>query len=146
MERENENVSIGKVISETTYKREKHEVEITDEIERIGVKIDFIDTRNKVVHEIKKTDSFEEAHKWQLLYYIYVLRQRGIDICKGVIDYPKQRKITEVIFNDDNGKKLFEVIAGVNDVCRQEEPLKVEETGVKKSVCRKCSYYELCYA
>jgi len=146
MERENENVSIGKVISENTYKREKHEVEITDEIEKIGVKIDFIDTRNKVVHEIKKTDSFEEAHKWQLLYYMYVLRQRGVEVCKGIIDYPKQRKITEVTLNDDTEKNLMDIIKSVNDVCGSDEPLKVEETGVKKNVCRKCSYYELCYA
>jgi CRISPR-associated protein Cas4 len=146
MERENENVSIGKVISENTYKREKHEVEITDEIEKIGVKIDFIDMRNKVVHEIKKTDSFEEAHKWQLLYYMYVLRQRGVEVCKGIIDYPKQRKISEVTMNDDTEKNLMEIIKSVNDVCSREEPLKVEETGVKKSVCRKCSYYELCYS
>lgn len=146
MENENENVKIGRIISENTYKREKHEIEITDEIERIGVKIDYIDTRNKVVHEIKKSDSFEEAHKWQLLYYIYVLNQRGMDITKGIIDYPKQRKVVEVSLNEDTRENLLNVIENINDICKADEPIKVEDTGVKKNVCKKCSYYELCFA
>jgi CRISPR-associated exonuclease Cas4 len=146
MERENENVKIGKTISETTFKREKHEIEITDEIERIGVKIDYIDTRNKVVHEIKKSDSFEEAHKWQLLYYIYVLNQRGMEISKGIIDYPKQRKIVEIYMNEETRKSLLNVIENINEICKADEPIKIEDTGVKKNVCKKCSYYELCFA
>ena len=146
MEMENENVQIGKVISENTYGREKHEVGIYDELEKIGVKIDFIDTRAGVVNEVKKTDSFEVAHKWQLLYYLYVMKTKGFEITKGKIDYPKQRKITEVTLDEESEKKLLDVINRINEICMKAEPLRVEETGVKKNVCKKCSYYELCFA
>jgi CRISPR-associated exonuclease Cas4 len=77
MEQESENVKVGKLISESSYQRKRHEVEIGDEIENIGAKIDFYDKQTNTIHEIKKTDSFQQAHVWQVLYYIHVLKQKG---------------------------------------------------------------------
>jgi CRISPR-associated exonuclease Cas4 len=68
-------VAEGKLIHENTYpfRRDKY-----TEIEIEGVKIDFYDARNKVVHEINKSRSHEEAHEWQVKYYLYVLKRNGV--------------------------------------------------------------------
>ena len=59
----------GKLIHEVCYPQRSTKYE---EIELDGIKVDFYDARNKVIHEIKKSDKVEEAHEWQLKYYIYV--------------------------------------------------------------------------
>ena len=55
MEQNSELVSIGKIIDETTYSREKKGILIDNTIN-----VDFI-RNGAVLHEIKKTKSIEEA-------------------------------------------------------------------------------------
>lgn len=146
MEQENENVIVGKIISEDSYKREKHEINVEDELNSIGIKIDFFDKQTNTIHEIKKTNSFEIAHKWQLLYYISVLKQKGITGVKGVLDYPRMKKKVDVELTADLENELLNIIAKIEQVTSQPAPLSVESAGVKAGVCKKCSYYELCFS
>ena len=48
-----------------------------------------IGSEDGVIHEVKLTDKMESAHEFQLLYYLYYLKQKGIENLKGQIDYPK---------------------------------------------------------
>lgn len=57
MEQNSELVSLGKLLHENSYKREKKEIQIGP------IKIDFIG-KDGVIHEIKKTPSVEKAHLW----------------------------------------------------------------------------------
>ena len=70
METTSDLVYEGKLLHETSYPRRAEKYQ---EIELDGVKIDYYDPRNKVIHEIKKSDKHEEAHEWQVKYYLYVL-------------------------------------------------------------------------
>ena len=46
-----------------------------------------------VIHEVKLTDSMEQAHEMQLLYYLYYLKRwKGVEGLRGQIDYPKLRE------------------------------------------------------
>lgn len=146
MEQENENVKIGKIISEDSYNRKKHEINIEDELGSIGVKIDFFDKQTNTIHEIKKSNSFQIAHKWQLLYYIYILKQNGIIGVKGILDYPRMKKKTDVELTTELENELQKIISNIQQVISNAMPLSVEEAKVKISVCKKCSYYELCFA
>ena len=76
LEEDNENVQIGKLIDENSYNLETKQIMIEE-----TVNIDFI-RHWKVIHEVKKSKSIEEAAIWQVKYYIYFLKQRGIDIEK----------------------------------------------------------------
>ena len=67
MEDENENVQLGKLLDENSYKRDDKHIEI-DGI----INIDFIHEKNEL-HEIKKSKSIEEAGIWQVKYYLYYL-------------------------------------------------------------------------
>ncbi|MCM8809865.1 MAG: CRISPR-associated protein Cas4 [Candidatus Omnitrophica bacterium] len=139
MEHTSELVAIGKFISESTYERKKHEIHF--ENEKFSFVIDFFDKRTNTIHEIKKSDKFDELHIWQVKFYIFQLKKFGIENVKGVIDYPKLKKTFNVELTPDDEKKLVEAINDILLIIKQPHPPKV----IRKPFCRKCSYYELCY-
>ena len=96
MEDENENVQLGKLLDENSYKRDDKHIEI-DGI----INIDFIHEKNEL-HEIKKSKSIEEAGIWQVKYYLYYLKKRNVDGLHGVIDYPLLKKNVDVELSDED--------------------------------------------
>ena len=134
MEHTSELVELGKLIHEGSYKRERKEIQLGP------IKIDFIG-KDGVVHEVKKTPSVEEAHIWQLKYYMYYLKQHGIENIRGMINYPKLKKTMDIEFNTEDECRILEILAEIEKVIEQEEvPVAIE-----RKICKKCSYYDLCY-
>ena len=117
MEDENENVQLGKLLDENSYKRDDKHIEI-DGI----INIDFIHEKNEL-HEIKKSKSIEEAGIWQGKYYLYYLKKRNVDGLHGVIDYPLLKKNVDVELSDEDCKKLDDIIKEIISVKNQEYPL-----------------------
>lgn len=66
MEHTSDLVYDGKLIQGTSYPQRSERYE---ELEMDGIKIDYYDARNKVIHEIKRSDKVERAHEWQVKYY-----------------------------------------------------------------------------
>ena len=132
---DSELVQIGKVIDETTYKREKKEILIDNTI-----KIDFI-SNGTILHEVKKTKSMEEAEIWQLKYYMYYLEQKGIKNIKAEIDFPLLRETKKIILEDEDREVLKNVVKNVENIVEQDKPPKI----IDSKICKKCSYYDLCY-
>lgn len=135
MEHNSELVGIGKLIDENSYGREKKSILIDETIN-----IDFLKDW-KIIHEVKKSRKLDEAAKWQLKYYISVLRTKGVDIEKGVLDYPLLRKREEVFLTKSEEEELMEVLEQILNTINMELPPSV----IGKAFCKKCSYYELCY-
>lgn len=135
MEQDSELVGIGKLIDETSYKREKKHILIDE-----NVNIDFLKDW-KVIHEVKKSRKIEEASEWQLKYYIWLLKEKGIDIEKGILDYPLLKRRKEVFLGDEDEKELQIIIMEINKIMLLKQPPAIN----KKSICKKCAYYELCY-
>ncbi|WFA10092.1 CRISPR-associated protein Cas4 [Tissierella sp. Yu-01] len=135
MEFNSELVGIGKLIDENSYDREKKNILIDE-----SINIDFLKDW-KVIHEVKKSRKLDEASKWQLKYYIWVLRSKGVNIEKGILDYPLLRKREEIYLNDEEEKELMDVLKEIQDIINISLPPKT----INKSFCKKCSYYELCY-
>jgi len=100
MEHTNDAVTEGKLIHETSYPQRPDRYE---EIQIEGIKIDFYDAKNKVIHEIKKSSKLHEAHIWQLKYYIYVFQKNGIEGVSGILEYPKERKTEEIYLSSIDG-------------------------------------------
>jgi CRISPR-associated exonuclease Cas4 len=128
----------GKLIHETSYPQRPERYE---ELEIDGIKLDFYDARNKVIHEIKKSDKVEEAHEWQLKYYIHVLERNGIEGVTGVLEYPTLRQTNKVELTDADRKKIAEIEKEIekllaSDVC---------PPCIQSKICKRCSYYEFCY-
>ena len=135
MESENEDVIIGKLIDENSYSRELKHVLIDN-----TVNIDFI-KEWKILHEVKKQKSIEEAGIWQLKYYIYFLRKRGINIEKGILDYPKLKKREEIFLTEEDEKRIEEILLEIREIINLKLPPKLE----KLKICKKCAYFEYCY-
>lgn len=135
LEQENENVGIGKLIDETTYKNEHKHISIDGVIN-----IDFI-KKWSVLHDIKKSKSIEEAGIWQMKYYLYYLKNKGINIEKGVIDYPLLKDRIDVILEESDIDKIEEIVNNIEEIAQLEIP----PDNISNKICKKCAYYEYCY-
>jgi len=135
MEQNSDAVTLGKFISETTYKREEHEIQIDD------IVIDFYDDKTRIIHEVKKSDKMEELHLWQVKYYINVLEEKGITGVSGEIDYPKLREKVKVELTNADRDKLLEIKTDIERIITLSIPPEV----INKPFCKQCSYYDLCY-
>ncbi|MDO4787603.1 MAG: CRISPR-associated protein Cas4 [Johnsonella sp.] len=135
MEEDNSLVGMGKLIDENCYSREKKSIMI-DEI----INIDFIRSW-KIIHEVKKSRKLDEAGKWQLKYYIWILRNKGVEIEKGIIDYPVLKQREEVYLTKEEEEELIKKLEEIEKIIN----LKKAPEVLNKSYCKKCAYYELCY-
>jgi len=74
LERDSDIVNIGNFIHKNTYKKENKEHIIG------SIGIDFIKNKHGTleIHEVKKSDRMERADTYQLLYYLYYLKNMGI--------------------------------------------------------------------
>lgn len=134
METENEDVILGKILDESSYKKKDKHVNIDDIIN-----IDFI-SENKELHEVKKSKAVEDAGIWQVKYYLYYLQRRGVNGLKGEIDYPLLKKSVIVELSEKDVKILDRIIAEITEIKHQEIP---PASGNRK-LCKKCAYYDLC--
>lgn len=128
----------GKLIHENSYSQRSDKYE---EIEIDGIKVDYFDARNKIIHEIKKSDKVEIAHEWQLKYYLYVFEKNGIDQCSGILEYPALRSTSRIILTNADRKMIQEMEKQIENIIHAN----VCPTKEKKKICLNCSYYEFCY-
>jgi len=134
-EQESDLVKLGKVIHENSYEREQKEIRIGN-----NIVLDFADVQAKVIHEVKKSDKMEKAHLWQLKFYLWVLKNKGIEGFSGRLDYPKLKKTLDVELTDADCEYLTGVIQSIAEIVQSEVP-----SAKKTKACLKCAYYELCY-
>lgn len=134
-ENENENVQLGKLIDESSYGREHKHIMIDE-----TVNVDFIKDW-KVLHEVKKSKSIEIASIWQVKYYLYFLNQRGIEIEKGILDYPKIKKREEIFLQEGDLEEIEKTLSNIEKIVLQEKM----PPPIESKICKSCAYYEYCY-
>ncbi|MEM1121920.1 MAG: CRISPR-associated protein Cas4 [Bacteroidota bacterium] len=138
MEDNSQAVAEGQLIGNTTYnRRAKKWKELSLDV----AKIDHYDPQTNTIREVKKSAKLEHAHVAQVQYYLWLLEQRGIYGAKGLIEYPKQRKTTEVQLNKDNRKEVVGWIAEVERIVNLPNCPEL----VKKPYCRSCAFYDFCF-
>ncbi len=135
LEDNSEEVRIGKVLHEINEDR-------VSEVSIENIKVDKI-TKDYVV-EVKKSDSDIEAGKWQLLFYLYRLKQKGI-VKKGrleVFEKKKgEKKRYEVVLDKESEEKLVEILEEIKRIITASKPPKPKF----ERKCKKCAYYEYCF-
>ena len=133
MERESEEVAIGKFLQQKSYERMEKDILI----DRIA--FDFIERGGKIIiHEVKKSKKMEKAHVYQLLYYIYYLKKKGIE-AEGMINYPLARQVKRIkLENEEEIEAILEEIKRI--VAMKEAP-----PARRKPYCKRCAYYEFCW-
>ena len=134
LEREHENVRIGKEIHESSYSRERKEVQLP------GMKMDFIRKGDTLeIHEVKKSSRMANADRYQVLYYLYELRKRGIE-ADGIIHYPLLRETLHLNPTEDSFREIERIIHEIKEIVSGPFP-----APVRKRICAKCAYYEFCF-
>ena len=137
LEDNSEIVRVGKAIHEDKAKSSEN-----SEIKIDNIALDKINS--KYVVEIKKSDADIEACKWQLLYYLKILKDKGIER-KGKLEFIEKnktdRKIIFIEINEEIEKELNEHISKIEELLSMDEL----PTVINKPACKKCAYYEYCY-
>ncbi|WP_027626927.1 CRISPR-associated protein Cas4 [Clostridium lundense] len=137
LEDNSENVKIGKAIHEEKESKSKN-----TEIAIDNIKIDKL--TNEYLVEIKKSDADVEASKWQLLYYLKVLKDKGIDR-KGKLEFIEKNKGNNKILyfelDEELLKQLDKHIREIDELIQGDKIPQV----LNVAKCKKCAYYEYCY-
>ena len=137
LEDNSELVKIGRAIHE-----ERAEDKQNTEIAIDNIRLDKI--TKEYLTEIKKSDADEEAAKWQLLYYLSVLKKKGI-IRKGKLEFveknKKDKKTIILELTDELENELNKHIQEIEQLLAQDE---IPEC-IHKNTCKNCAYYEYCY-
>ena len=138
MEQTSDLVAEGKLIGENSYPQR---AERYTELVLDGVKIDYYDARNKIVHEVKKSSKMEKAHIAQVKFYLFVLERNGIEGAKGILEYPKFRQTETVELTDTDRLEIPQWEAEVRQIIEQANCPKV----IKIGACKNCSYHDYCF-
>lgn len=136
LEDNSEEVKIGKAIHDIKDEQGKD-----TEISIDNVKIDKI--TSQYLTEVKKSDADVEAAKWQLLFYLKIIKDKGVNRI-GKLEFIEKNKTKNTIYVELNGDNLVELNQIVEDV---EELLKSDKIPDVERLpkCRKCAYYEYCF-
>lgn len=137
LEDNSENVKIGKAIHEERSERGKN-TEITID----NIKLDKLTTEYLV--EVKKSDADVTAATWQLMYYLKVLKSKGIER-KGKLEFIEKnksdKKIVIIELDEENEINLDKYVKEIEELISND---KIPEI-LNKGKCKKCAYYEYCY-
>lgn len=135
MEQDNQNVQIGRVLDENTYKRDDKHINIDNVIN-----VDFIRTKSEL-HEVKKSKKIEQASILQMKYYLYYMDKKGVKNLKGKIDYPLLKETVEIELASEDVVAIEVILEDIEKIVSQEVPPALQ----KKSICKSCAYFDLCY-
>ncbi len=133
-EDESDIVLQGKILHETSYQGAKSKEVLIDNL----IKIDIMD--DLYIGEVKSSSKMIEADYAQLLYYLYVLKQMGINR-KGKIHYPKEKRVEEVELTEDDLEKIESWLSDISKIISLDKPPKKS----RNSCCKKCAYYSFCW-
>ncbi|MEM1974241.1 MAG: CRISPR-associated protein Cas4, partial [Thermoplasmata archaeon] len=134
MESKSDRVLMGKLLGEYSYPSESKKEVLIDNL----INIDIIG--DDQIREIKYSNRLAQADRIQILYYLYYLKQLGIEK-KGVINYPKMRKREEITLTPEAEKEVEEALLNVQKILMMERPPELQ----RKPYCTKCAYFEFCW-
>lgn len=146
MEHTSDTVYDGKLLHENSYpgRNEKHgemQVEATYNGMNLAGKIDFYDARQQLIHETKRSDKVEQAHAWQVKFYLWLLRLNGIEGATAILEYPLLRQTDRLDLLEADINYLEQTVVKIAALKDSKECPAV----INARICKSCSYYDLCY-
>ncbi len=146
MEQTSSLVADGKIIEEESYLQRSDrytQIELSYNLEGINLsgKIDFFDTKNKILHETKRSNKVEQAHIWQVKFYLWLMQLNEIEAEKGIIEYPKMRERETVFLEEKDVLYLEKTAKEIKSLIEEA----VCPSVINAKICKSCSYYDFCY-
>ncbi|GAP64528.1 putative RecB family exonuclease [Ardenticatena maritima] len=137
-DRDDARLEWGRFLGEMSYPRSRKR-----EISLSGMRLDVVERRGTrlVVGEIKASSRFVEATRMQMLFYLWRLREMGVE-AEGELRFPEERRRERVVLDVDAEARLAEVLARVETIL--EQPLPPAAKRIR--YCRACAYREFCWS
>jgi len=132
---QNELLELGKFYHEHFYAKKRKEIVIDNTIV-----LDLLPSK-KIIAEVKKSSKFLKSAKMQLLFYLWYMKQKGVEL-KGELLIPAERKRFEVVLSKDMEIELLKTMDEIEKIIHMPQPPKVE----KIAYCKHCAYKELCWS
>ncbi len=130
-------VKIGRAIHDIKSQHSENTEILLD-----NIKIDKLS--KEYLTEIKKSDADVEASKWQLIFYLKILKDKGI-YRKGKLEFIEKnktsKKVVYIDLNDNIEKELDTYMEKIKKLLEHDEI----PPAINKPKCKKCAYYEYCY-
>ncbi|GFN23388.1 CRISPR-associated protein Cas4 [Thermanaeromonas sp. C210] len=130
-------LELGRLIGAQAYGRERKEVRL----EHLSIDLVRRGDRDFVVGEVKKSSRAREAARMQLAFYLYELREMGIE-AEGELLFPEERRRERLILDDSLARQVEELKVRVLALIYRDQPPPPE----KIQFCGKCAYAEFCWA
>lgn len=137
LEDNSEIVKIGKAIHEEREEKGKN-----TELSIENIKIDKLTAEYLI--EVKKSDADVEASKWQLLLYLKILKDKGVER-KGKLEFVEKNKSKNKIIYVELNDELIEQLGGIVKEIEMLVEIDSIPGSINKPTCKKCAYYEYCY-
>lgn len=137
MEDNSEDVRIGKVLHELKLQDNKQ-----SEVLIGNIRVDKL--TNEYLEELKKSDADVEAVKWQTLYYLKVLKEKGIKRNGKIIFHEKKKQTHKIVYvelTEEIESRLDRIIKEVDEYIQGPLP----DSPISSAKCKRCSYYEYCF-
>jgi len=136
-EQDNSFLELGRILEEDSYREEEKGFWVGD------IRIDLVKRARDtvVVGEIKKSSRSRKTGIMQLYFYLFFLKQNGVE-ARGEVLFPKEKKRIELRLTETVEKELQRAIGEIQRVIGQEKPPKGERT----SLCNPCAYRDFCFA
>ena len=133
---DNPYIDIGRLIHETSFRREKKEIQFDN------VRMDIItDGENQtIVSEIKKSSRFKKSAIMQLAFYLSKLKDAGVE-ASGELRFPTEKRRERVELSDDIIRELELACKDIKSIVTMDVPPEPE----KSKYCSSCGYREFCW-
>lgn len=135
MESSSDKVLMGRLVNEYSYPAEEKREVLIDNL----IKIDIVGQEE--IKEVKYSNRMAKADKIQIMYYLYYLKQFGIEK-RGIIKYPRMKKQEEVILTQEGEKEVEDALTRIQSILKMDKPPPLQ----KKPYCSRCAYYEFCWS
>ncbi len=134
---DNEYLELGRLINRQAYGRERKEVALGH------LKIDVVRRGGKdlIIGEVKKSSRAREAARMQLAFYLYELREMGVE-AEGELLFPEERRRERLVLDEALAREVEDLNARVRALIFRDKAPLPERT----RFCGKCAYAEFCWA
>ena len=136
LEDNSEQVKIGRALHDEKNNKENTEIALEN------IKLDKM--TDEYLTEMKKSDADVEAAKWQLLFYLKILKDKRI-IRKGKLEFVEKGKgNSKILYFDLTEEEENKLQNTINEIEKLLDIPNIPEV-LNKPKCKKCAYYEYCY-
>lgn len=128
-------IEMGRLIDDISYDRDRKKINFEN------VVIDLVrnDNGSLLVGEVKKSSKALNSARLQLLFYLYKLKQSGVD-AKGQLFFPEERKRVDVCLTSESEAEVVSAIKEIIDIVNMDKAPAFE----KIPYCKNCGYKEFC--